>query len=193
MYLSPAFYQSTMPSSPFSKISRSQEKKFTYGLLFLLVVVIAILKYFDHFLINEVCEGGIISFELSKELETAVAYMDSWGDIGRNAAGLSLGLDFLFPALYSTFIALLIHKLNQRLYVGTKFYAVGIFIIWLQFVAAIFDLIENYGLIRLLLGDLDQLWVSVSYYFAIMKFLLILIGIIYILVNFGVFLVKKRT
>lgn len=180
-------------SSPFSRLSKSTEKRLSYTLVFSLVAVIAILKYFDSYLINEVCTGGIISFELSKDLETAISYMDSWGDLGRNAAGLSLGLDFLFPFLYSSFIALLIHKLNTRLFERKKIYNLGVILIWLLFLAAIFDLIENYGLIRLLLGDLDQLWVSVSYYFAIMKFLLILAGIIYILINFGLFLVKKRT
>ena len=70
--------------------------------MFALIVVIVILKYFDHYLINEVCEGGIISFELAKELDVAKAYMESWGDIGRNAAGLSLGLDFLFGKNYMT-------------------------------------------------------------------------------------------
>lgn len=181
-----------MLSSPFSKLTKLQEKRLTYTLIPSLIAVIAILKYFDHFLINDICKGGIVSFELSKDLETAKAYMESWGDIGRNAAGLSLGLDFLFPFLYSTFIALLIHKLNERLYKGKEFYKIGIFLIWLQFLAAVFDLIENLGLIRLLLGDLDQFWVSISYYFAAMKFVLILIGIVYVLVNFGVFLIKKR-
>ena len=102
-----------------------------------------------------------------------------------------MGLDFLFPFLYSIFIALLIHKLNERLYKGKGFYKVGIFLIWLQFVAAIFDLIENLGLIRLLLGDLDQFWVSISYYFVNEVFIDI-DGIIYVLLNFGVFLIKKQ-
>lgn len=181
-----------MLSSPFYKLTKQKEKILTRALIPLLIAVIVVLKYFDRFLINEICKRGIISFELSEDLETAKAYMESWGDIGRNAAGLSLGLDFLFPFLYSIFIALLIHKLNERLYKGKGFYKVGIFLIWLQFVAAIFDLIENLGLIRLLLGDLDQFWVSISYYFAVMKFLLILMGIMYVLLNFGVFLIKKQ-
>ena len=182
-----------MFNSPFSSLTKPQEKKLTYTLLISMIIVIVILKYFDQFLTNDVCTGGIISFEFSKDVETAKSYMDSWGDIGRNAAGLSLGLDFLFPFLYSTFIALLIHKLNTRLWSETSFYKVGCLIIWLQFVAALFDLIENFGLIRLLLGDLKPIWTSIAYYFAAMKFALIFVGIVYIIINFGVFLIKKRT
>lgn len=182
-----------MLTSPFSALSKSQEKKLTYGLLIPLVLVIVIMVYFDQFLTNEICKHGIISFELSKDIETATAYLNSWGDIGRNAAGLSLGLDFLFPFLYASFIALLIHKLNERLWSKNSFYKVGTVIIWLQCATIFFDLAENFGLIQLLLGDVKPIWTTTSYYFAITKFLLILIGIAYIIINFGLFLIKKRT
>ena len=193
MYLSRAFTEEFMLSSPFSNLSKTQEKKLTYSLLVLMIIVIAIMKYFDSFLTNDVCTGGIIGFEFSKDVETAQLYMNSWGDIGRNAAGLSLGLDFLFPLLYATFIALLIHKLNVRLWSEKSFYQAGIILIWLQFLAGLFDYIENLGLIQLLLGETEPIWASLAYYFAAAKFLLVFIGIGYILINFGVFLVKKRT
>ena len=193
MYLSQAFYKPFMLKSPFSSLSKSQEKKLTYGLLGSVIITIAILKYFEHFLINEICTNGIISFELSKDLEIATSYMNSWGDVGRNAAGLSLGLDFLFPFLYASFIALLIHKLNERLWSGSSVYGVGCIIIWLQAATILFDLIENFGLIQLLLGNLKPIWVSVAYYFAFTKFLLIFIGFAYIIINFGLFLDTKRT
>jgi hypothetical protein len=147
---------------------------------------------FDRYLTNEIC-GGIIDFEFSKDVETAQKYMDSWGDIGRNAAGLSLGLDFLFPLLYTTFIALLVHKLNVRLWSERSFFKVGLAIIWLQFLAGLFDYVENLGLIKLLLGATEPIWASLAYYFAAAKFLLVFVGIGYILINFGIFLVKKRT
>lgn len=160
-------------------------------MLILLLIVIAIMRYFDGFLINDVCTGGIVSFEFSKDVATAQSYMESWGETGRIAAGLSLGLDFLFPLVYSLFIALLIHKLNKNLWSGTSLYAFGNVLLWCQFVAALFDYVENYGLIRLLLGDMQVIWASLAYYFAAGKFILILMGIGYVLLNFGVFLMKK--
>jgi hypothetical protein len=192
MYLSRAFTEEFMWNSPFSNLSQSQEKRFTYSLLIVTILVIVIMSSFDRYLTNEIC-GGIIDFEFSKDVETAQKYMDSWGDIGRNAAGLSLGLDFLFPLLYTTFIALLVHKLNVRLWSERSFFKVGLAIIWLQFLAGLFDYVENLGLIKLLLGATEPIWASLAYYFAAAKFLLVFVGIGYILINFGIFLVKKRT
>lgn len=179
--------------SPFSKLSTNQEKVLTRTLLVLVLACIAILKYFDQFLINSTCTGGIISFELAGDLETAISYMNSWGEQGRIAASLSMGFDFLFPIVYTSFIALLIHKLNVKLWKNHAFFKIGNGLIWATFVAGIFDYIENIGLISLLLGNLEQFWVSISFYFATIKFIIILIGILYILINFLLFLIKKRT
>ncbi len=53
----------------------------------------------------------------------------------------------------------------------------------LQFVAALFDAIENIALIKLLLGSNNSLFPSIAYYFASIKFVLIAIGIIYIIIG----------
>jgi hypothetical protein len=182
-----------MFSSPFSKLTKNQEKRLTGILFFSVVICIAFLKYLDQFLINETCTGGIVSFELAKDLETAGSYLNSWGEQGKIAASLGLGFDFLFPIAYATFIALLIHKLNVRLWLDRPFFKTGNLLIWLLFLAAIFDYIENIGLINLILGNMEQFWVSIAYYFAVMKFLIILIGILYVLLNFITLLIKKRT
>ncbi|MBL4604611.1 MAG: hypothetical protein JKY02_02815 [Flavobacteriaceae bacterium] len=179
-------------SSPFSKFNKNQEKRLTRVLLMLTVVCIVVLKYFDQFLMNETCTGGIVSFELAEDLETASAYLNSWGEQGRIAASMSMGFDFLFPIVYTSFIALLIHKLNVRLWINHAFFKVGNLLIWAIFVAGVFDYIENVALINLLLGNMDQFWVSVSYYFATIKFSIIFIGFVYILLNFSLFLIKKR-
>jgi len=42
----------------------------------------------------------------------------------------------------------------------------GNLLIALIFIAAFFDCIENIALIKLLLGDLEQVWSSIAYYFA---------------------------
>ncbi len=182
-----------MFSSPFSELTKNQEKKLT-GILFLsLVICIVVLKYLDQYLINETCTGGIVSFELAKDLETAGSYLNSWGEQGKIAASIGLGFDFLFPIVYATFIALLVHKLNVRLWRDRSFFTIGNVLIWLLFLAGIFDYIENIGLINLILGNMEQFWVSIAYYFAMIKFLIILIAILYILLNFITLLIKKRT
>tara|TARA_R110002072_G_scaffold129809_1_gene268381 strand:- start:4954 stop:5502 length:549 start_codon:yes stop_codon:yes gene_type:complete len=181
-----------MFSSPFSKLTKNQEKKLTRTLLFVTVICIAVLKYLDQFLINDTCTGGIVSFELSKDLETAGSYLNSWGEQGKIAMSLGLGFDFLFPIAYTSLIGLLIHKLNEKLWSKSSFLSIGNGLIWLVFLAGIFDYIENIGLINLVLGNMEQHWVSIAFYFATIKFIIILIGILYIIVNFLLFLIKKR-
>lgn len=177
--------------SPFSKLSTNQEKALTRTLLIAVVGCIAAIKYLDHFLVNDICTGGIISFELAGDIETATAYLNSWDEQAKIAASLGLGIDFLFPIAYASLIALLIHKLNARLWKDHAFFVVGSLLIWATFVAGLFDYIENIALINLLFGNLEQSWVSISFYFAAIKFLLVLIAILYILINFIVFLLKK--
>ena len=177
--------------SPFSKLRTNQEKVLTRVLLVLVVGCIAVIKYLDHFLVNDVCTGGIIAFELAGDVETATSYLNSWGEQAKVAASLSLGFDFIFPFAYASLIALLIHKLNVRLWKDHAFFTVGNGLIWATFVAGLFDYIENIALINLLFGNLEQSWVSISFYFAAIKFLLVLIAILYILINFTMFLLKK--
>jgi hypothetical protein len=103
-----------------------------------------------------------------------------------------LGFDFLFPIAYASFIGSLIHKLNVKLWINSSFVILGNGLIWLIFLAGIFDYIENVGLINLVLGNMEQYWVSIAFYFATIKFIIILTGILYIFVNFLLFLIKKR-
>ncbi len=182
-----------MFASPFRNLTKNVEKKLTYTLFYFLLISIVVMRYFDRFLVNETAEFGIVSFELSKTLERSNEILDSWSNLSRTYAGLSLGYDFLFLFIYSLFIALLIHKLNVRLWLGKSFYKLGEVLIWSMFYVAVFDVIENVSLIKLLIGRHQELWVSVAYYFAIFKFLLIAISLLYIMSNFIILLLKKRS
>lgn len=177
--------------SPFSFSSKQAERKFTFFFLVLFFLGIAIMRFFDSFLINDICTGGITSFELAKDVSVSEAILNSWDETAKLAAAFSAGFDYLFLFIYSTFIAVLIHKLNERLWKDTSFYNFGILLIYAQFAAALFDAIENIGMMQLLFGNIEQFWTLISFYFATMKFLLILAGISYILINFSVFLIKK--
>ncbi len=180
-----------MFSSPFLKLTLNQEKRLTRVLLFVVIICIAFLYYLDQFLINDICTGGIISFELAGDLETAGSYLNSWGEKGKIALSLGLGLDFLFPIAYALLLGILIHKLNMILWSKSSFFNIGNGLIWAIFFAAIFDYIENIGLINLVFGNMEQLWVSIAFYFASVKFFIILASFLYILVNFSLFLIKK--
>ena len=150
------------------------------------------LKYLDSYLITEYCLNGIVSFEFAKELSVAQEMINSWSYEGKIAASISTGFDYLFLIVYSLLIAVLIHRLNEAIWKGKPFYKVGMMLIYGMFLAAVFDGIENIGLMQLLLGNEVQYWTSIAYYFALMKFILLAFGILYIIVNF-IFLKKIKS
>ncbi len=180
-----------MLASPFKSLSRKAEKKTSITLLVLIVILITVMRYFDAPLKNNISTSGIISFELAKDIDQSKAILNSWDAVSKTSAGMSMGLDFLFLIVYSLFISLLIHKLNVKLWKGSLIYNVGTLLILGVFLAAFFDVIENIALIKLLLGDLQQKWSSIAYYFAIAKFILLAIGILFILINSVQLIIKK--
>ncbi|WP_456420393.1 hypothetical protein [Lutibacter sp.] len=180
-----------MIQSPFYNLSKKAEKKLTVILSIFIVVLIFIMHYIDTKIQNGVTTNGIISFELAKDLSKSISILNSWNILSKISAGISLGVDFLFLIIYSLFISLIIHKLNEKLWKYKKMYTLGIVLIWCMFLAAFFDIIENLALIKLLLGNLKQLWSSLSYYFAIVKFSLLAFGILYIIVNLLFIIFKK--
>jgi len=102
-----------------------------------------------------------------------------------------MGFDFLFLIIYSLFISILIHLLNEKLWKKSKIHSIGVLLIWFIFLAALFDIIENIALIKLLLGDFQQKWSSIAYYFAVSKFTLLLFGILFIFISSIILCLKK--
>ncbi|WP_347172786.1 hypothetical protein [Polaribacter uvawellassae] len=182
-----------MFSSPFKNITKRTEKKLTFSLFFLLILSAIVLRYFNAFLDNASAPYGIFSFELAGNLDKSVEIINSWSPLAKTYAGLSLGYDFLFLLIYTLFISLLIHKINQRLWIGKPFYKIGELLIWSMFITAIFDAVENVALIKLLIGSYKEYWSSVAHAFAIGKFVLIGISILYLIYNTILLLFKKSS
>ena len=150
----------------------------------LTIIIFFVLRYFGHPLITNNAPGGIISFELAKDINQSIAIISSWDLNAKVNAGISLGIDFLFLAVYAIFFAtacylIAIKYLNKNNWI----YKIGILLAKLQFVAALFDTIENIALIKLLLGSNNSIFSMIAYYFASIKFAIIAIGIIYIIIG----------
>jgi len=171
---------------------KTYKSRITILLFTLLIFNIVVIRVFEAPLKNEVCTGGIVSFELAKDLSQTIKILDSWDANAQLNMSLSLGFDFLFLLVYSSFIAMLIYNVNNKLWKSKPFYSFAKLLIILIFIAAIFDIVENIALIKLLLGNLEQYWSSVAYYFATAKFVIIIICIIYLIVNWLILLFKKR-
>ena len=167
------------------------DRKLSVVFFLLLISCMATMRYFDAPLKNDISPNGIVSFEFAKELPVSKAILNSWDDHAKSSAGMSLGFDFLFLFVYASCIALLILRINNRLWKNRSFYNLGRFLIYAIFIAALFDVVENIALIKLMLRDFNQFWSSIAYYFATFKFAIVIVCILYLLLNWIGLLVKK--
>jgi len=177
---------------PFNRLSTSGQKRAFVALLALTLVVMVSLNALGGPLNTEVAPLGIVSFELAGELALAQSMVESWGQTGQVYAGLNLGLDYLFMVAYSSSIALgcvlVARSLSRR---GAFLSSVGVLLAWAQFSAALLDAVENYALIRVLLGSQQALWPAVARWCAIPKFSIVAAGLVYVAVGAVLAVVAK--
>ncbi len=168
---------------PFEWLSFSGQKRAFVVFLGLTFIVMASLNALDSPLKTDVAPLGIVSFELAGNIVRAQAIVESWGENGQVYAGLSLGLDYLFLVVYAITFALGCTLVAQTLPREGKFFSTGVFLAWVQFGAALLDAVENYGLIRMLLGTQQAWWAVVARWCAIPKFSILGVGLVYIIVG----------
>ncbi|WP_236579469.1 hypothetical protein [Pseudanabaena sp. lw0831] len=113
---------------------------------------------------------GILEFEF-----IPVNVLQNWDELEKRWAAFSLGLDFLFLIVYSTLSSLLCIRTAVTLESD-----LGIWIAWGQWFAALCDAVEDISLVGILF-DSQMGWLAiVSPTAAFIKFLLLIIGLIYI-------------
>ena len=133
-------------------------------------------------LVTDAAPAGIVSYEFAGSLPAARAILDSWNADARVHAGLSLGLDYLFLVLYALAIGLGCTLVAGALEQRAPFLArVGLLLGWGLLVAALLDALENYALIRMLLGSDGAAWPAVASAAAGPKFALVALGLVYVL------------
>ncbi|MFC2023842.1 hypothetical protein ACFLT5_03815 [Chloroflexota bacterium] len=147
----------------------------------LALVVMAALQVLGAPLQNPIAPLGIVSFEFAGTLARVQEILASWSTTGQIYAGLNLGLDYLFLVSYGAAIGLgcvlVARNLPQRL---GRLRSLGIVLAWGLIAAALLDVLENYALIRLLLGAQSEQWPALAFWCAVPKFLLVGAGLAYI-------------
>jgi len=164
----------------FLQMNEKHRRPLLLALISLVAVFIYIMQSLNAPLINELAPGGIVSFELAGELSAAKQVIGSWDIAATSYAGLNLGIDYLFLVIYSATIALACFMLASGLKPQSRWQKMGYILVSAQWVAAVADMVENYALIQLLLGSYEAYWSSLALYTAIIKFILILLGIFYL-------------
>ena len=172
-------------TGPFPGLSKRGRRRAIWGLLAAEVAQLGPLLSLERRM-KRTGGPGIIPFELAGSAERSQQMMSTWGNEGQAAARMSLLLDYLFPATYAPLQALActasadgFGKRGRR-----ALASVGGPIAWGQLAAALFDYLENTGLLLILAGRNGQLSLLVRRA-AVTKFMLTYAGLGYILLGIG--------
>ena len=169
---------------PFQAISLDRIRKVLIPLTLLTFLLMITLNWISTPLNNPSVPNGIISFELAGNVETARTILASWDSKAQLIASLSLGLDYLFLAVYSTAIGMgCIWSMTAFTPQKSLLMKIGVLLAWGQWFAAFTDGLENAALIKILLGDLQAPWPQAARIFAMIKFSLIALGLLYIMIG----------
>jgi hypothetical protein len=169
---------------PFLWIAKSARKAVFWVLAVLAVLTGAALQTLAGPLKTAVSPSGIISFELAGNLSKIESILSTWGPVGKMYAGLNLGLDYLFIGAYVGAIGLACALLGGSLVRRVRLLGlIGTFLAWALLLAGALDCLENFALIKLLLGSEVNTLAIVARLCAIPKFVIILAGIGYVIVG----------
>lgn len=181
-------------SHPFAWLPESVQKRVFLGALVFTLATMMGMNIIGHPLVNETAPQGIVSFEFAGTIDSAKRMMASWGEEGLISAGLSLGFDYLFLVVYAICIALGCVLVARAMQYRVKvFLPIGALLAWAQIFAAILDAIENFALIRVLLGSTENLWPALARLCAGPKFIIVTAGLLYIILGLIlIFIVKAK-
>jgi hypothetical protein len=135
---------------------------------------------------------GIVAFEVAGTTDRATEILGHWGQDGRAAARVSLGLDFLFLIAYAAFLALavLATRDSAREHGLDGYARPAVAIAGLPIVAALCDVAENTGLLLMVEGEGVGRLPPVVLAFALVKFAALAVAIAYVVV--GLVLSRSR-
>lgn len=181
------------PKSPFDWIAEQAQKPVFVAALILTLAVGASLQALGSPLQTAEAPSGIVAFEFAGTLQKAKTIVASWGQAGQTFAGLNLGLDYLFLFSYAICIGLgcvLVSRvLSSRFRILSS---LGLFLAWAQIGAGLLDSLENYALIRILLGTELAYWPEVARWCALPKFIIVAVGILYVAIGAFFYFGRKR-
>ena len=166
---------------PLAFIPNNARKPAFFVLLAWTIILMALSQVVNAPLKTSAAPASIVSFELAHTSSNAQAMIDSWDARTKLFAAFGLGFDYLFMPSYAFTIALACLLASGR--ENGWFSALGAWLGWGALLAALFDAVENIGMWNSLLGNFNSAWPQVSFWCAIFKFTLLLLGIVYGLIG----------
>ena len=129
--------------------------------------------------VAEITPYGIVDLELAGTPDRVTAILNAWGPGLIKRAVVNTRIDFIFLTCYGLFLFGVVQA-TARWFAG-RWAKAGIWLSRAMIIAALFDAIENILMLKMLNGSLGKELVASTYMFASVKFLLLLVGITYIL------------
>ncbi len=129
--------------------------------------------------------GGMLLYEFAGSEARANEILTTWEkNEATKTAKQSLYVDFLFLVIYSTTFAYFCYLVASTFSAHSIWFIIGMLLVYGQWLAAIFDSLENIALLAMLwhqeaITALPQL----AFWFAAFKFFLVFVGVGYIVVG----------
>ena len=137
---------------------------------------------------------SILDVEFMRTSDKAAELIARLGPSGVDATQMAIYLDFAYLVLYavvfSAACAVLAARAADRGLASLA--AAGRAIAWLAPVAAALDAVENVALLQVFGGSVDQPWPGIAFGFAMVKFLLLAVVILYLVVGLAITLRRRR-
>lgn len=126
---------------------------------------------------------GIVGFELAGERARAREILAAWGEPGRDAARLSLWIDFPYLVAYGAFWTLAVAATRDWAAArrSTRLTRLGGWLVAFPLAAAAMDAVENATLLVVLGGGGGSIAPSLATVCALAKFALITLAILYVI------------
>ncbi|WP_156168438.1 hypothetical protein [Kordia zhangzhouensis] len=179
----------------FSTLSVTAEKRLFVLTIASFLLAASCMIHFDEPLKSEITPLGIVSFELAKTPEKALQILTLW-QTTENAilsAEWSLWFDYIFIITYALLLSLIIGHTQKKCWKSQDGlgFRLGTIMIRMVILAAFLDMVENAALLLLYYGDVKSLWTHLAFAAATIKFIHLMLAIIYIIVSWLVIGFKK--
>jgi hypothetical protein len=177
---------------PFDFIPPGWWPRFFWPLLGLNILLMIVFSVTGAPLTTEAAPYGVVSFELAGTVEKADEILSSWDAAAQQRATFGLGLDFLFMVAYASTIAFGCGMAAQVLRgSGWPLAQWGNRLAWGAILAALLDVVENLSLTIVIFGTVTSPWPEIARWCAIFKFVLVFVGIVYVIYGGAVALVER--
>jgi hypothetical protein len=132
------------------------------------------------FIMRPFTPPNIVAFELAGSIKTAQEMMSIWSPEQVERVKISIYLDLGFILVYCSAFMLACRAAAN--YSGVQFFINTVQqLTWIVWIAGVCDAIENIAMLRTL-SEISQSSVSIAFYFATIKFGILLIVLIFLLI-----------